>query len=80
LRIVSGCGSKAQCRLYEIAEIFDVPVKSLFGGIDKQKQSRGSSPFDLLSDALPLQMAQEFSKIREKGTRRAIMNLVEAMI
>jgi transcriptional regulator with XRE-family HTH domain len=67
-------------RLYEIAEILDIPVTSLFGGADKQKQSRGPSPFDLLSDALTLQMAQEFSKISDKDTRRAILAVIEAMV
>ena len=67
-------------RLYEIAELFDIPVKSFFDGEDKRKQSRSSSPFELLNDPLTKQMLKEFSKIGDKETRRTIMTLVEAMV
>jgi transcriptional regulator with XRE-family HTH domain len=67
-------------RLHEIAGLLEVPVASLFGGEDKQKKSRGSSPFDLLSDPWTMQMAQEFSKIAGKEMRRAVLAVVEAMI
>jgi transcriptional regulator with XRE-family HTH domain len=67
-------------RLQEIAELFDVPVVSLFGGEQKQKQSRGSSPFDLQSDSLIMQMAKEFSKIGDNEMRRAVLAAVEAMV
>jgi transcriptional regulator with XRE-family HTH domain len=67
-------------RLHEIAGLLEVPVAALFGGEDKQKKSRGSSPFDLLSDPLTMQMAKEFSKIGDRDERRAVLNLVEAMV
>jgi transcriptional regulator with XRE-family HTH domain len=67
-------------RLYDIAEMLDVPVKLLFGGADKQKNLSVSSPFDLLSDPLTLQMAKEFSKIGDKGMRRAVLAVLETLV
>jgi transcriptional regulator with XRE-family HTH domain len=67
-------------RLHEIAGLLEVPVASLFGGEDKQKKSRDSSPFGLLSDPLTMQMAKEFSKIGDRDERRAVLNLVESMV
>jgi transcriptional regulator with XRE-family HTH domain len=67
-------------RLYEIADLLGVPVASLFGDEDKQKKPRGSSPFDLLSDTLTMQMVKEFSKIGDKEMRCAVLAVVEAMV
>jgi transcriptional regulator with XRE-family HTH domain len=67
-------------RLYQIAELFEIPVTSLFGGEEKQKQPRRPSPFDLLSDDLTLRMAKEFSKISNKDMRRAILAVVEILV
>jgi transcriptional regulator with XRE-family HTH domain len=67
-------------RLYQIAEIFEVPVKSFFAGGPQQKDSHTSSPFDLLADALTMQMAREFGKIADNKTRRAVLAVVEAML
>jgi transcriptional regulator with XRE-family HTH domain len=67
-------------RLYDIAEMLDVPVKLLFGGADKQKNLGISSPFDLLSDPLTLQMAIEFSKIGDKEMRRAVLAVLETLV
>jgi transcriptional regulator with XRE-family HTH domain len=66
-------------RLYQIAEILEVPLTSFFGGEEKPKASRGSSPFDLLSDPLSLQMVVEFSKIGDLKTRRAVLAVVETL-
>ena len=67
-------------RLYQIAEIFEVPVKSFFAGGPQQKDPHASSPFDLLADALTVQMVREFAKVTNNKTRRAILALVEAMV
>jgi transcriptional regulator with XRE-family HTH domain len=67
-------------RLHQIAEIFDVPVESFFTGAAPQKDPRTSSPFDLLADALTMQMAREFGKMTDNKTRRAILAVVEAMV
>jgi transcriptional regulator with XRE-family HTH domain len=65
-------------RLFEIAGIFEVPVKVFF---ESQKLSRvgHASPFDLLDDPMSLQMLREFSGIRDKDTRRSVLALVEQM-
>jgi transcriptional regulator with XRE-family HTH domain len=67
-------------RLYEIAEIFEVPVKSLFEGETKEPASRKSSPFELLADAMTMQMVLEFGKIGDSNLRRAILAVVETLV
>jgi transcriptional regulator with XRE-family HTH domain len=67
-------------RLYEIAEILEVPLKSFFDGETQQKDSRNSSPFDLLADSMTMQMAREFGKMTDNKTRRAILAVVEVMV
>jgi hypothetical protein len=57
-----------------------VPLASLFGGEDERKKSRSTSPFDLLSDPLTMQMAKEFSKIGDNEMRRAVLAVVEAIV
>ena len=67
-------------RLYRIAEILEVPVTAFFDGEDKVKNPRASSPFDYLSDPLTLRMAQEFSKLGDRKTRRAVLAVLETLI
>jgi transcriptional regulator with XRE-family HTH domain len=67
-------------RLFQIAELLKTPLASFYGGDEKRTKSRVSSPFDLLSDPLTLQMAQEFSKIGDKRTSRAVLAVVESLI
>jgi transcriptional regulator with XRE-family HTH domain len=67
-------------RLYEIAEILEVPLKSFFAGETQQKESRNPSPFDLLADAMTMNMAREFGKLTDNKTRRAILAVVEAVV
>jgi transcriptional regulator with XRE-family HTH domain len=67
-------------RLYEIAEILDVPLKSFFDGETQQNDSRNSSPFDLLADSMTMQMAREFGKMTDNKTRRAILAVVETLV
>jgi transcriptional regulator with XRE-family HTH domain len=67
-------------RLFQIAEFLKAPLASFYGGEEKQTKLRTSSPFDLLSDPLTLQMAQEFSKISDKKTCRAVLAIVESLI
>ena len=67
-------------RLYRIAEILEVPVTVFFEGEDKVKTPRTSSPFDYLSDPLTLRMAQEFSKLGDRKTRRAVLAVLETLI
>jgi transcriptional regulator with XRE-family HTH domain len=67
-------------RLYEIAELLEIPVASFFEGDTKLTTGRNASPFDLLTDPTSMRMAQEFSKIDNVKTRRAVLALVERMI
>jgi transcriptional regulator with XRE-family HTH domain len=67
-------------RLYEIAEILELPVTSFFEADTKSKNVRASSPFDLIADPMAMQMVREFSKIGDVKMRRAIMALLEQMI
>ena len=67
-------------RLHQIAEIFKVSIGSFYSGAVKQKDINAPSPFDLLADALTMQMVREFGKMTDKKTRRAILAVVEAMV
>lgn len=66
-------------RLYQIADILEVPVKSFFKGETKQPAYRHWSPFDLLADAMTMQMAREFAKIGDIKIRRAVLAVIEAL-
>ena len=66
-------------RLYQIAEFLEVPVTVFFEG-EKAARTGHSSPFALLDDPMALQVLKEFSKIRDKGTRRSVLALVERMV
>jgi transcriptional regulator with XRE-family HTH domain len=75
----NGANRVGSGRLFEIAGIFEVPVKVFF---ESQKLSRvgHASPFDLLDDPMSLQMLREFSKVRDKDTRRSVLALVEQIV
>jgi transcriptional regulator with XRE-family HTH domain len=64
-------------RLYQIAELLDVPVTLFFKAETSSQSARGDSPFDLLNDPLSVQMLRELLRIRDKATRRSLLNLVE---
>jgi transcriptional regulator with XRE-family HTH domain len=63
-------------RLYQIAEILEVPVTSFFES-EKRARSERASPFALLNDPMALQMLKEFSKLHDHGQRRLVLTLVE---
>jgi transcriptional regulator with XRE-family HTH domain len=67
-------------RLFQIAELLKAPLASFYGGEEKPTKLRTASPFDLLSDPLTMQMAQEFSKIRDRKTSRAVLAIVESLV
>jgi len=67
-------------RLFQIAELLEMPVKSFFAGNAQQKELHASSPFDPLTDPLTMQMAREFGKMKDNKMRRAILAVVEAMV
>jgi transcriptional regulator with XRE-family HTH domain len=64
-------------RLYQIAEVLDVPVSFFFKAETSAQSKRGASPFDLLNDPLSVQMLHEFLRIRDKSIRRCVMHLIE---
>ncbi|MGA2894384.1 MAG: helix-turn-helix transcriptional regulator [Xanthobacteraceae bacterium] len=65
-------------RLFQIAQIFEVPVTDLFIG-EKVSPASHPSPFDLLNDPMSLQILMAFAKISNKIIRRAVMDLLESM-
>ena len=67
-------------RLYQIADLLELPVTSFFEGGAEQTASRKSSPFELLADATTLAMAREFAKIADVKIRRAILAVVETLV
>jgi transcriptional regulator with XRE-family HTH domain len=66
-------------RLYQIAEILEVPVTAFFEG-EKASRAGGASPFAMLAEPMTLQVLKEFSQIRDKGARRSVLALVEQMV
>jgi transcriptional regulator with XRE-family HTH domain len=66
-------------RLFAIAGIFEIPVTAFFEE-EKALRNRHPSPFDLLNDSLSLLMLKEFSKLRRKETRHALLALVEKLV
>jgi transcriptional regulator with XRE-family HTH domain len=66
-------------RLYQIAEIFEVPVTEFFRG-EKAAPTRHLSPFVILEDPMSLELLKGFAKIRDKNTRRSVLALVEQMV
>jgi transcriptional regulator with XRE-family HTH domain len=66
-------------RLHQIADILEVPVKSL-SGAEVERKSSSNSPFDLLDDAMTMRMAREFGKIGDVKTRRAVLAVVETLV
>jgi transcriptional regulator with XRE-family HTH domain len=85
LKYENGTSRVGSGRLYQIAEILDVPVFTFF---DAKKpafkkpplKSRNTSPYALLDDPMSTQMVKEFSKIAEKKTRRLMLALVERIV
>jgi transcriptional regulator with XRE-family HTH domain len=75
-----GTNRVGSVRLYQIAEVLDVPVTSFFDHGAEQRASNKSSPFDLPADATTLAMAREFEKIGDAKMRRAVLAVVEALV
>ena len=67
-------------RLYRLADVFEVPVVTLYDGADTQRRrSRGKSALRLISERQPLRLVQAFSGVKDMRIRRAIVALVEKM-
>ena len=63
-------------RLVRIAATLDVPLLALFEGIDGANEPDGASPQALLAHPQHLSLVQAFSRVEDKGTRRALLGLV----
>jgi transcriptional regulator with XRE-family HTH domain len=75
----NGANRVGSGRLYEIAEFFEVPLGAFFES-EKPSRNEHSSPFELLDDPMSLTMLREFSKIRDRDTRRSVLALVEQIV
>jgi transcriptional regulator with XRE-family HTH domain len=75
-----GTNRIGSARLYQIAEFLELPIESFFAGEMHQKELPVSSPFDLLSDAMTMQMARAFGKMTDNKARRAVLAVVEAIV
>jgi transcriptional regulator with XRE-family HTH domain len=63
-------------RLHQIANIFKIPVTTLFEGADSDIDGAGTN-IGLLADPQVLRMAQAMSEIADDAMRRSIVDLVE---
>ena len=75
-----GVNRVGSSRLYRLADVFEVPVVTLYDGADTQRRSaRGKSALRLISERQPLRLVQAFSGVKDMRIRRAIVALVEKM-
>lgn len=66
-------------RLFQIAELLEVPLMSFFSDEKPSRKTPTPGPFGLLDDPLTLQMLKEFTKVSHLETRRALLSVVERM-
>jgi transcriptional regulator with XRE-family HTH domain len=64
-------------RLAQIAAALQVPIPSLFQGVEENKNV--ASPHELLTDANAVKLAEAFVGIRDTQMRRTIVQLVTQM-
>ena len=63
-------------RLAGIAAALEVSLLTLFEGVDGVNGPDGASPQALLAHPQHLSLVQAFSRVADKGTRRALIGLV----
>jgi len=66
-------------RLVRLAGIFDVPLMTLFDGIEGLPAGAGWSPLQLIADRRALRLAQAYAQLGEGRLRSAIVGLVEEL-
>jgi transcriptional regulator with XRE-family HTH domain len=66
-------------RLYEIAQLLDVPPTAFFKG-SKVGPAGDAFSFEFLDDPMCLQMLQQFSKLHGRNKRRLVLGLVEQLV
>lgn len=67
-------------RLPQIAEIFDVPISTLFKGYADTSPGKGkgrAAPVKLITDASVLKMLTAYADIRDRAVRGCLSELVE---
>jgi transcriptional regulator with XRE-family HTH domain len=67
-------------RLLRLAGIFEVPLMTLFDGIDSLSAGSGWSPLSLLADRRALRLAQAYAQLGEGRLRSLIVDLVEELV
>jgi transcriptional regulator with XRE-family HTH domain len=66
-------------RLLRLAGIFEVPLMTLFDGIDGLPAGPGWSPLPLIADRRALRLAQAYAQLSEGRLRSAIVGLLEEL-
>jgi transcriptional regulator with XRE-family HTH domain len=63
-------------RLYRISRLFDVPIVSLYDGLEGVS-GKGASPMKLITRRDASKLMEAFSQIKERSARYAIITLVQ---
>jgi transcriptional regulator with XRE-family HTH domain len=66
-------------RLAQIAAALNIPIPSLFEGVERGHVNHVSSPQELLADANAVRLAEAFAEIRDPRIRRTIVELITQM-
>jgi transcriptional regulator with XRE-family HTH domain len=75
-----GVNRVGSSRLYRLADVFEVPVVTLYDGADARRaDTRGKSALKLISERQPLRLVQAFAGIKDMRVRRAVVTLVEKL-
>jgi transcriptional regulator with XRE-family HTH domain len=73
-----GVNRVGSSRLYRLADVFDVPLMTLYEGAETQRpDAPARSALGLISERQPLRLVQAFSDVKDVRLRRAIVALVE---
>jgi transcriptional regulator with XRE-family HTH domain len=75
-----GVNRVGSSRLYRLADVFEVPVVTLYDGADSRRvDTRGKSALKLISERQPLRLVQAFAGIKDMRVRRAVITLIEKL-
>jgi transcriptional regulator with XRE-family HTH domain len=66
-------------RLVRIAAVLGVPVTSLLRGVPDEGKADQPAAIALIANAQPLRLVRAFNTIGDKGVRRSLMSLTEAI-
>jgi transcriptional regulator with XRE-family HTH domain len=75
-----GANRVGASRLTQIADTLQVPLPTLFDGASTVEQVEpGASPRFLLSKPHSLRLLQAFDKVKDDGTRMALLEVIECL-